>query len=149
MQINREGSLDMKYGARLYKRVRVVLARPLYGKDGFASVLSEKGDELGMIDQLSAMPTASQQALEYAKKRHYLIPRITKIRSLASQFGAVYWNTDTDRGPREFVIRGISEHVRWLDDKRLLITDVDGNRFEIKDLEILDRKSKALIDIVI
>ena len=36
-----------------------------------------------------------------------------------------------------------------LTDRRLLLLDVDGNRFEISNLEVLDKKSRGLIEMVL
>ena len=74
---------------------------------------------------------------------------IKRIDSLRSEFGVSYWEVQTDRGNREFVVRNVSENAQWITDRRLLLLDVDGNRFEISNLEVLDKKSRGLIEMVL
>lgn len=61
----------------------------------------------------------------------------------------IYWDVETQRERREFVLRANCETVLWLDEHRLLMIDVDGNRFEIPDLRRLDRASLAILDQVL
>ena len=56
---------------------------------------------------------------------------------------------ETDRGQREFVVQNVAENAQWLGDHRLLIVDVDGNRFEIADLTALDKRSLAAVEQVL
>ncbi len=59
--------------------------------------------------------------------------------------GTSYWEVETDRGQREFVVQNVAENARWLSENRLLLIDVDGNRFEIPRLDQLDKKSSSLV----
>ena len=149
LKSNPDGTLRLCYGAKTLDRVTVVLCRPLFSPDQCAVVFSEKWQELGIIKNLQRLSRTSRRVLDLAKKRYYLTHRILKVKSISHQFGAVYWEVETDKGYRECVIKGVSEHVRWLSDYRLLIKDVDGNRFEITDLRVLDRKSQNLIDLIL
>ena len=68
---------------------------------------------------------------------------------MRNEYGVSYWDVETDRGQREFVAKNVAENARWLGDNRLFILDVDGNRFEFSDLTQLDKRSKALIEVVL
>ena len=150
MTINQDKTLRLQCGKTILPRIRVVLSRPLFEEDHYASILSaDNQKELAIVHNLKALSKKSREALEYSKLRRYLTSKILRVRSLAHQFGSVYWDVDTNKGRREFVIRGVSEHVRWLSYSHLLITDVDGNRFEIEDQYALDRKSQSLVDLIL
>jgi len=56
-----------------------------------------------------------------------------------------YVSALTDRGPREFVIRSTDENTRWFGERHVLLLDIDGNRFNIPDVEALDRRSARLL----
>ncbi len=148
LSMNADGTVKVTAGARVFKSVRLRLGRPLYAPDSFASIMNEKGRELGLIFDLDRMPAASRAVLALAVRRHDLTSRILKVYSLHHQFGAAFWDAETDKGRRQFVIRGTTEHVRWLEDNRMLITDVNGSRFEIKDLSKLDNRSQTLIHLL-
>ena len=146
---NEDGTLRVDTGTRVFPRARVRIGRPLYDPDAFASILNEKGKELGLIFGLEKMPAPSKAVLADATVHHDLTCRILKVISLTHQFGAAFWEVDTDKGHREFVIRGTTEHIRWLTDDRLLITDVNGTRFEILSLTGLDSKSQTQIHLLL
>ena len=81
--------------------------------------------------------------------RRYLTALIGRVTSIRNEFGTSYWDVETDRGQREFVVQNVAENAQWLGDHRLLIVDVDGNRFEIADLTALDKRSLAAVEQVL
>jgi hypothetical protein len=46
-------------------------------------------------------------------------------------------------------VQNVAENAQWLGDHRLLIIDVDGNRFEIPRLDELDKKSLGMVEQVL
>jgi hypothetical protein len=145
-----DGSLlNVRGFGKSWKNVRLALCQPLKDPGHLAAMFSEDGRELALVSGLKRLDAASRRALDLSLRLHMLTPQILSIKSLGHQYGAVYWNVETDRGPREFVLKGLSEHVRWLSDTRILITDVDGNRFELRDMSKLDKNSKDLLDLVL
>lgn len=145
-----EGSLmNARHGSSSWKDCHIVLCRPLNEPAGLGLLEDKSGTELAMLQPLENLNAASQKVLQNSLRLRGLTARILSIDSLAHQYGAVYWSVKTDRGAREFVLRGLTEHVRWLGDKRIIITDVDGNRFEISDMSALDKPSRDLLDLVL
>jgi len=145
---NPDGTLDLRAGARAFKRIRIKLGRPLYKPEDFASVLNEK-NEVALLVNLAGLPPAARAILERHRLRGDLTTKVLKINDISHQFGASFWDVQTEKGGRQFVIRGTSEHVRWLDDDRLLITDVNGNRFEIPSMARLDARSLDYIHLIL
>jgi hypothetical protein len=76
-------------------------------------------------------------------RRRYFTPQITRVHSLKDEYGILYWDVDTTRGRREFVVRDVRENIREFAGGRMLITDVDGNYFEIADVDALPGKGVA------
>jgi hypothetical protein len=146
---NPDGTLALRCGRQTWKRVRVRLGRPLYKPHEFATVFEEPKGEVALIVGLDRLSPQSRQVLEDHLRRHDLTATIRKVTRLHHQFGSAFWEVETDKGLRQFVIRGTTEHVRWLDDDRMLITDVHGNRFEIPSLSALDRRSQTLISLIL
>ena len=91
------------------------------------------------------MDAASRAIVDDELSRRYLTSIVLNINSARNEFGTSYWEVETDRGRREFVVQNVAENARWFGGKRLLITDVDGNRFEIPNLDRLDRASQVLV----
>ena len=134
---------------RSYSKIRIVRAFPLAHPDRYVAFLDEKDEEIGMVKNPRELDPQSRKIVEEELDKRYLASIIENIRSKRAEFGTTYWDVDTDRGRREFVIQGVQENVIWLGERRLLLVDVDGNRFEIPDYLSLDKKSVALLEEVL
>ena len=132
-------------GDRSYLKVKVVRAAPLSYPDRFISILDAKDEEICMVGDLGDLDKGTRAIIGEELERRYLTSAIEQIDSLRSEFGTSYWEVKTNRGQREFVVQNVAENVQWLGARRLLIVDVDGNRFEIPDLERLDKLSLGYI----
>jgi hypothetical protein len=98
-----------------------------------------------MVEDPSGLDADSGQILREELDRRYLTSEIQRIHLARREAGACYVDADTSRGRREFVVQETQETIRWLGDHRLLLVDVDGNRFEARDIRALDRKSAKLL----
>ena len=132
-------------GDRCYTRVKVVRAAPLSYPRRFICLLDSKDEEICMIDDLDEVDEDLRTVVEEELSARYLYSTILRINSMRNEFGSSYWDVDTDRGPREFVLRNAVESTQWIDEHRLLLTDVDGNRFEVPRVDRLDRRSSAYL----
>ncbi len=130
---------------RSYIRVRPVQASPLAHTDRYVSLLDIKNEEVAFIRDLNDLDEGSRKVIEEELTHRYLRATIERIDSIQMEYGVTYWDVMTDRGRREFVIRG-HENTHWASDTRVLLTDVDGNRFEIVDYTRLDPHSVQLIE---
>ena len=136
-------------GDRSYTRVKIVRAAPLTHPAKYISLLDVKDEEVCMIPALSDLDEGMQTIVTEELDRRYLTSTIHKVNSVRNEFGTSYWEVTTNRGEREFVVQNVSENAQWLGDHRLLLLDVDGNRFEIVDLNALDKKSTAYVELVL
>ncbi|MEE2658389.1 MAG: DUF1854 domain-containing protein [Candidatus Latescibacterota bacterium] len=136
-------------GDRSYTRVKVVRAAPLSHPSKHISLLDAKDEEIFMIPEIRQLESEMQRIVEEELDRRYLTSTILKVLSMRNEFGTSYWDVDTNRGRREFVVQNVSENAQWFGDHRLLLVDVDGNRFEIPDLNGLDKKSTGYLEMVL
>lgn len=134
---------------RSYTRVKIVRAAPLSHPDQYISFLDAKDEEICMVDDLKQMDDAARSIIKEELDRRYLTSTIRRVESIRNEFGTSYWDVQTDRGQREFVVQNVAENAQWLGDHRLLIIDVDGNRFEIPHLEALDKRSLSMVEQVL
>ena len=136
-------------GDRSYTRIKVVRAAPLTHPDRYISLLDEKDEEICMIDDLARLNDETRSIIAEELDRRYLTSLIERVHSVRHDFGTSYWDVDTNRGRREFVVQNVSENAQWLGDFRLLMIDVDDNRFEISNLNDLDRRSLSRVEMVL
>ena len=66
---------------------------------------------------------------------------------IKDEYGYAYFHVMTDRGECRFTINMGSNAVVRLSDSRLLITDSDENRFEIRDVFALTQKEQRKLDL--
>jgi len=136
-------------GDRSYLRVKVVRAAPLSQPSRYVCFLDARDEAVCMVDDLNDLEPASLRIAQEELDRRYLTSRVGRIESIRSEFGVSYWDVQTDRGRREFVVQDVAENAQWLGERRLLLIDVDGNRFEIPDMDALDRRSSKFLEAVI
>jgi len=143
------GFIALKTGDREYPRVGVYLTFPLTNPEEFISIreADEKAKEIGMIEKLSQLPKDQQEMLREQIKLRYFMPVITKVLDVKDEYGYAYWNVVTTFGACRFTTQMSGDAVIHLSDSRLLVTDIDGNRYEIPDfyqLGVMERKKLDL-----
>ena len=142
------GVLCGEVNGTAYPHLSLIRAFPLSYPEGYLALGAKEGDEtreIGMIHSLSELDGRSRAAAERELRIRYLVPLVTRIRAIRQEPAFWRWNILTDRGPAELIMRNIHEHVRSIGPRRLLITDVDGRRFELRDTARLDGRSQALL----
>ncbi len=132
-----------------YDRVGVYLTFPLTNPEEFISIreADEKAKEIGMIEKLASLPGPQQEMLKEQIKLRYFMPVITKVLDVKDEYGYAYWNVVTTFGSCRFTTQMSGDAVIHLSDSRLLVTDIDGNRYEIPDfyqLGVMERKKLDL-----
>lgn len=136
-------------GDKSYLTVVPKWASPITQPGRYLSLMDGKGQEIFMVKTIEELDPNSRQAVETELKRRYLTSTIHRILSAKVEFGATYWNVATDRGDRELVTQSLQENAQWLSDVHLVLVDVDGNRFEITNVDELDRKSRVYLDAIL
>jgi hypothetical protein len=107
---------------------------------------TSQGYELGIIAELEELDPGSQEAVLRELQLHYFVPSILRILTIREEFGFLYWDVETDRGPKEFVMRdSIIGSVRQVSPIRWLVIDINQTRYEVRDINDLDEKSQELL----
>ena len=133
-------------GDRCYLDVKVAYAFPISDPDHHIGLLDGRDRCIGMLDRLEGLDDASRQLAKGELRQRYFVPEVRRIHSLKEEFGAVYFDVDTDRGRREFVVKGLRDSLEDLGDGRLLIADADGTRYHIPDWLGLDARSRRMLE---
>ena len=134
---------------------RVILRRsfPVTAPDEFLSVREPdskkkgRGAEIGMIRNINIFDKDTVALLNSELELRYFTPEILKITSAKEKFGYNYWEADTTAGSVSMVLNNPHSNIRVLEDKRIFISDMDGNCFIIPDPTKLDRQSFKYIEI--
>ena len=125
--------------AEHFPRINAYRTFPLSDADRYISLRDADGNEIGILESLTDLARDQEDLLRAELERRYFTPVIQQVRSVKEEFGYSYWLVDTDAGPRRFTVQSGKNNVTVVAERRLLIVDVDGNRFSIADYTRLDR----------
>lgn len=143
------GFLSLKTEEKEYSRVGVYLTFPLTMPEEFISIreADEKAKEIGLIEKLSALSKDQQEMIREQIRLRYFMPVITKVLDVKDEYGFAYWHVMTNFGVCRFTTHMSGDAVITLGESRLLVTDIDGNRYDIPDfyqLGVMERKKLDL-----
>jgi uncharacterized protein DUF1854 len=130
---------------RSYLRVSVLRAFPLSDPSHYLSVRDGQGNEVGLIAQPNALRPDDRTLVQRELDRRYLVPAVTRVVSARERFGTVEWTMETDRGVVRFTTRNLRENVQRPSPSRIILNDVDGNRYDIRDVDALAAASQELL----
>ncbi|MCI8308059.1 MAG: DUF1854 domain-containing protein [Lachnospiraceae bacterium] len=143
------GFVGMRHNGNEWERVRVIRLFPFSSPDEYISVRTaeEHSKELGVIKNIKDVTDEAAVIIKQQLNLHYFTPVITKVIDIKDEYGYAYFHVMTDRGECRFTINMGANAVVRLSDTRLLITDLDENRFEIPDVLQLTNKEQRKLDL--
>lgn len=142
------GFLALDVGDEHYPRVYLHRCFPFEMQSEYISVLDDDKKEVGMIRSIDADFDAPAVALlqDELSKKYYTL-RIERITEMKDNFGFVQVTAVTDAGTVSFGVRDIYRSIIKCGGGRVYIVDVDGNRYEIANLDALDRASYKRLEL--
>ncbi len=143
------GFVNLTTKGKTYRGVKVVRLFPFTDAEKYISIREgdEKGKEIGIIEDLNALPEETVAILKEQLSLNYFTPVIQKIYDIKDEYGYAYFHVLTDKGECRFAINMASNAVTKLSDDRLIISDLDENRFEVRDVNALTMKEKRKLDL--
>ncbi len=118
---------------------------PITGLTKYIALMDSEGNEIAVIRDINDLMPESREVVENCLREYYMIPRITKFIKMSEKFKIWMWTVETDKGICIFEIRNHLTAIKPLYDGRVLIKDANDNRYEIPDVNVLDKRSKKLI----
>ena len=118
---------------------------PITGLTKYIALMDSEGNEIAVIRDTNDLMPESREVVENCLREYYMIPRITKFIKMSERFKIWMWTAETDKGICTFEIRNHLTAIKPLYDGRVLIKDANDNRYEIPDVNLLDKHSKKLI----
>ena len=138
---------DGKITEKKYDRIFLHRAFPFDFPYSYISVLDIESVEIGLIADIDSMGENNAKLLRAELDRKYYSPVIKQIISTKDKFGYSYWKILTDEGEQEITLRDVFQSLHKVNGTRIFVNDIDGNRYEIPDIEKLDRKSYRRIEL--
>lgn len=145
------GFVKLTYQGKTYERVGVYRTFPVTMPDEYISIreADEKAREIGVVEKLSALDADQAKMLTEQLNLRYFTPEITKIFDIKTEYGYGYFHVMTTYGECRFTIHTGGSSVVSLTDTRIVINDLDGNRFEVPDITKLTTTERKKLDLFI
>ena len=129
--------VDMElYDGRFFENLEPRRLFPTTGLEKYITLLDSAGVERAIIRDLNNLPN-----------EYYLVPKITRIIDCREKYGVLNIQTETDRGNTVIEIRNVLNGIKLVYGTRVLLRDHNDNRYEIPDLRLLDKASRAMIEV--
>ena len=148
------GLLNMIYEGQAYPAVILQRAFPLSRPWEYISVKAyaehrDMSKEIGIIRDVRKLPGENRALVEDELAQRYFVPVIKAITSLKDEYGQVYMAIETDAGNKRIVAPNATANFVLLGGDRLLIVDIDGNRYELPSLTAADKKTQRFLEVVL
>lgn len=131
-------------GDRTCLRIVPMRSFPISMREQYISIRDAEGNELGMIRDPNKLDKESRKLLEEELRKRYITPEIRQIKSISDKFGIVEWEVVTDRGAKKFLTRSLHDSLKETD-TGFIVTDMENNRYEIRDNSRLDPHSVSIL----
>ncbi|HDS74109.1 MAG TPA: DUF1854 domain-containing protein [Firmicutes bacterium] len=127
---------------RSYPDVNVLRCFPHSMPNDYWAITDRTNRVVGIIRDPSALDSMSYETAQRMLSIQYFLPVVTAVYSIQEEFGAFYFDIETNLGRRTFVAKGVRDSVDEHEDGEIIITDVDENRYVIRDWASFDAKSR-------
>lgn len=143
------GFLSLRVGNEFYPRVNVVRMFPFSDSGKFISIRNAENqkEEIGIVEDLETLNSEVRDMLLEQLSLRYFTPVIRKVKNIKDEYGYSYWDVETDRGECKFTVKMGGKSISHLSEERVLITDIDENRFEIENVSGLTPKERKKLDL--
>ena len=139
------GFTGLRYKDAEYKRIQLRRSMPDRYPSEYISVADHENNEIGMLRALTDLKDDQLRVVSDELDRRYYCPEILEVKSVRDKLGYVYMEMEVFAGgekhERSAAINDVNKNIRMIGSNRLIIFDVDGNRFIVNALDKLDRKS--------
>ncbi|MCY3771117.1 MAG: DUF1854 domain-containing protein [Gemmatimonadetes bacterium] len=129
----------------LFFNVKIRQAFPLSQESRYITFFDQEDEYLGVVSDPASCDEETGRIIRDEVEWRYFRPRITRVVEMEGRGGTSLFSVETDRGDVKIPMRDLREGMMELSPGRILITDEHGNRYEIHDLDQLDRRSRRLI----
>lgn len=146
--------ISLDYNGESYFNVRLTRLVPFFSKTKYISVAYDNADnefvEVGVINDLSELSEDQYKMIDDYLEYKYYMPEITKVYSIKDNSrGYIFVDVMTTSGRKTICVRDWYSNFRMISEKMLYAIDVDGNKYFCPDIDKLDRKSLATLEIFV
>ncbi|MDR2525865.1 MAG: DUF1854 domain-containing protein [Oscillospiraceae bacterium] len=143
---NARGFLCLALDGEDKNRVQLTRALPISDPEKYIAVTDMESKELALLESLAALDDAQRALVAAELGMRYFCPKITLVKSLKEKMGSYYFDVSIDGIARAVTVHDIGKSMKQLEGGRILLQDVDGNRYEIPDVFALPGKTLRILE---
>ncbi|MGI9303919.1 MAG: DUF1854 domain-containing protein [Gammaproteobacteria bacterium] len=139
-----DGRLMVKSGTGEATPVRAQPCFPWSEPGRFVSLRDGDGEEVALIEDLTTFDAAPRAAVERSLAETSFVLEVENVKAIDTEFEIRNWKVHTRQGPYVFQTR-LDEWPRRTPHDGLILKDVAGNLFHMKDPRHMDKTSRKLL----
>jgi len=143
---NERGFLGLELGGEDHKRVQLSRALPFSDPERYICVADMEGKEIAVLEGLEDFDEEARALLEAELEIRYFYPIVTQVKSIKEKMGSYYLDLAIGEYKKTIAVKDISKNLKQLGNGRIILTDVDGNRFMIPDVYQIHKKSLQMLE---
>ena len=145
------GFVGLKYNGEDHQHVILRRIMPLQMPMEYISVADTENKEIGILKAIADLPKDQQEIVVSELDNRYYSPEVLEVVSVQDKLGYVYMemrlkNKQGLEYTKNCAVKDVSRNIRMLSNTRVIIFDVDGNRYVISDVSNLNRQSMRKLD---
>ncbi|RXZ38860.1 DUF1854 domain-containing protein [Oxalobacteraceae bacterium CAVE-383] len=129
----------------LHRGVIPVRAFPIGAPDDGIALVGHHGEELAWIERLPDLPAPVRELVTAELASREFMPEIKRIVQVSTFATPSDWSVETSCGDTVFTLKG-EEDIRRILRSGLLIADIHGVHFLVRDMQALDKASRKILD---
>jgi len=143
----KSGFTGLKYDGEDHNHITLKRALPVGMPMEYISVANSENKEIGILKSVNDLSESQYEIVMDELSSRYYCPDILDIKSVKDKLGYVYMElvisvTDSDKTHiKNCAVKDVNKNIRMLSNESLIIYDVDGNRYMIKNLSALSKSS--------
>ncbi|MDR3313744.1 MAG: DUF1854 domain-containing protein [Oscillospiraceae bacterium] len=143
---NPRGFLALELDGKDYKRVQLTRAMPVTAPAQYITVADMENKEIAVLEDIAALADDARALVEEELGVRYFCPKLSSIQSVKEKMGSYYFDVMIGDFAKSITVSDISKNLKQLEGGRILLLDVDGNRFEIPDVYAIPRKNLRMLE---
>ena len=139
------GFTGLKYKDEDHKHITLKRALPIGMPMEYISVADNENKEIGILKSVDDLSENQYVIVLNELNSRYYCPEVLDIKSVKDKLGYVYMELvisvsgSDETHVKNCAVKDVNKNIRMLSDNSLIIYDVDGNRYMIKDLVALGK----------
>ena len=143
---NANGFLGLELRGEDHKRVQLSRALPFTAPAMYVCVADMDNKEVAVLEDLGDFGEETLALLEEELGIRYFYPEVTQVKSVKEKMGSFYFDLMIGEYEKTIAVKDISKNLKQLGDGKIILTDVDGNRFLIPDVYGIHKKSLRMVE---